>query len=239
MKTFVIGDIHGAHKALVQCLERSGFDKENDTLITLGDIVDGWPEVKESVDELLTIKNLIGVIGNHDVWFLAWYKTGYAEPIWTSQGGLATLDSYDGLPGNAAYHVKQYFNKCLPYYIDDKNNVFVHGGFDWHKPLDEQHSDVLTWDRHMNNVAIYWKIQGNKEDKFGDYNTVFVGHTTTQYSPSWKHEGSTEPFIYSNFVNLDTGGGWSGKLTIMDVDTKEFWQSDLVPELYPDVKGRT
>jgi len=27
-KTFVMGDIHGAHKALLQCLERSGFCNE-------------------------------------------------------------------------------------------------------------------------------------------------------------------------------------------------------------------
>lgn len=30
MKTFVMGDIHGAYKALIQCIERSGFDKEKD-----------------------------------------------------------------------------------------------------------------------------------------------------------------------------------------------------------------
>jgi len=43
-RTLVIGDIHGAYKALVQCLERSGFDKEKDTLITIGDVCDGWHE---------------------------------------------------------------------------------------------------------------------------------------------------------------------------------------------------
>lgn len=29
----VMGDIHGAHKALQQCLERSAFDRNKDTLI--------------------------------------------------------------------------------------------------------------------------------------------------------------------------------------------------------------
>ena len=38
MKTFVIGDIHGAYKALLQCFERSGFDYEKDHLIVLGDV---------------------------------------------------------------------------------------------------------------------------------------------------------------------------------------------------------
>lgn len=34
-----MGDIHGAYKALQQCLERSKFNYENDKLIQLGDVV--------------------------------------------------------------------------------------------------------------------------------------------------------------------------------------------------------
>ena len=41
MRTFVMGDIHGAYNALLQCLKRSGFDYENDQLIQLGDVADG------------------------------------------------------------------------------------------------------------------------------------------------------------------------------------------------------
>jgi serine/threonine protein phosphatase 1 len=41
-KTYAIGDIHGSNKALLQCIERSDIDKEKDTLIVLGDVVDGW-----------------------------------------------------------------------------------------------------------------------------------------------------------------------------------------------------
>jgi len=32
----------------------------------------------------------------------------------------------------------------------------------------------------------------------------------------------------ANIYNLDTGAGHTGRLSIMDVDTKEFWQSDVV-----------
>lgn len=42
--TYVMGDIHGAHKAFIQCLERSNFDYDNDILIQLGDVADGWSE---------------------------------------------------------------------------------------------------------------------------------------------------------------------------------------------------
>ena len=41
-----------------------------------------------------------------------------------------------------------------------------------------------------------------------------------------------------NVWDLDTGGGWGGKLTIMDIDSHEYWQSDLVPDLYPHIQGR-
>ncbi len=52
-RRFVIGDIHGAHRALLQCFERSGFDRQNDLLICLGDLCDGWPDVDKVFDELL------------------------------------------------------------------------------------------------------------------------------------------------------------------------------------------
>ncbi len=48
-KTFVIGDMHGASRALRQCLERSAFDYATDRLICLGDICDGWPETEEAM----------------------------------------------------------------------------------------------------------------------------------------------------------------------------------------------
>ena len=37
---------------------------------------------------------------------------------------------------------------------------------------------------------------------------------------------------------MDTGAGWSGVLSMMNVDTKEVFASDKVPFLYPGVEGR-
>ena len=71
-KTFFVTDIHGGYRALLQVFERSGFDKKKDLLICGGDVVDGWPETVETIDELLTIKNLIPIMGNHDFWCYNW-----------------------------------------------------------------------------------------------------------------------------------------------------------------------
>lgn len=76
MKTYAIGDIHGAYKALIQCFKRAKFDYKQDRLIVLGDVCDGYPDVKQCIDELLRIKHCDLVIGNHDMWSLDWVLRG-------------------------------------------------------------------------------------------------------------------------------------------------------------------
>ncbi len=94
MKTYAIGDCHGAYKALKQVLERGNFDYDNDQLIVLGDVADGWPETPEVIEELLKIKNMVPVMGNHDNWALDFLEYGAQPYDWTLQGGQATLDAY-------------------------------------------------------------------------------------------------------------------------------------------------
>ena len=92
MKTFVIGDIHGAHQSLLQCLKLSKFDKNKDRLICLGDVCDRNSQVKECIDELLTIPNCVYILGNHDAWSLEWAIEGKTPQEWLDQGG--SQDSY-------------------------------------------------------------------------------------------------------------------------------------------------
>jgi len=240
MRTLVIADMHGAHKALLQCLERSKFNNETDQLICLGDTSDGWSEVPECFDELLKIKNLIYIIGNHDEWLRLWLKFGHNPINWLSQGGQATVNAYirvmkdkgtDSLRSHEAF-----LDKALPYYHDEQNRVFVHGGFSWHTPLEENSRKDMMWDRHMYSTAWMWHLKGNK-DSFKDYNEIYIGHTSTCYSYG-KQTASYVPLKLSNLWAMDQGAGYEGKLSIMDIDTKEFFQSDLVFSLYPNNKGR-
>ena len=54
-RKLVIGDIHGGLKALVQVLERANVSK-NDTLIFLGDFVDGWSDSPAVLDFLISLQ---------------------------------------------------------------------------------------------------------------------------------------------------------------------------------------
>ena len=87
IRRFVIGDIHGANAALAQCFERSGFNIHTDLLICLGDYCDRWPEVNKVFDTLLTVKNQVLLLGNHDHWAMDWFLYNKAPEIWLIQGG--------------------------------------------------------------------------------------------------------------------------------------------------------
>jgi len=239
MKRYCVGDIHGAHKALIQCLERSNFNYEEDELICLGDVADGWTEISECFDELLKINKLVYIMGNHDLWLLDWFKTGRAPHIWLSQGGTNTWTAYKRLleDGDTTRQIThQNLLESAVYYHEMNNKLFVHGGYNWHFPIERTPEYNLIWDRYLWTAAKYWQKQhdkGIKLDKAGEYDDIFIGHTSTSYdNPDLK------PIHASNVWNIDQGAGWEGKLTIMNVDTKEYFQSDIVKELYPDVKGR-
>lgn len=222
MRKLVIGDIHGGFKALKQCLELSNFDYDKDMLICLGDIVDGWSETSQCIDELLKIKNLIFVIGNHDLWCRAWFEYGASPVIWTEQGGRATIKSYIDNPELMIKH--RYFFKIARRYYEDNNRLFVHGGYNTKIPIHEQHEEFVTWDR---------KLWDNRHNKISikPYSEVYVGHTSIYNLHHY-------PVQYNNVWFMDTGAGWEGVLSIMDMDTKQFWQSDKVSDLYPNHRGR-
>jgi serine/threonine protein phosphatase 1 len=236
MKRFVLGDVHGGYKALKQVLEASKLDYANDQLICLGDVADGWGEVVESFEELLKIKNLIYILGNHDDWLLDYLINGYTPRIWTSQGGQASMESYAKHPELMQSH-RVLLETAMLYCVTNDNKLFVHGGFDWHFSPEFQSRDVLLWDRELFNVAQMWErwnhIDGREVNKVKLYDEVFIGHTSTSYT-----QRDLKPVHVSNVWNLDQGAGWEGKLTLMDIDSKEYWQSDLVFELYPEEKGR-
>jgi serine/threonine protein phosphatase 1 len=41
-----------------------------------------------------------------------------------------------------------------------------------------------------------------------------------------------------NVWNVDTGAAFKGKITALNINTKAYFQSDELPMLYPNEKGR-
>ena len=137
---------------------------------------------------------------------------------------------------------KNFWKNQIDYHIDDKNRLFIHGGWDYVKgfprgaklPVNAGSiAKECHWDRSllMSAKAAFGKNNNKPNAKFNvleQFTEIYIGHTAENDGPNQ----------YGNLWNLDTGAGWYGKLTIMDVDTKEFWQSDFATLLYPNEKGR-
>ncbi len=226
-RVWVMGDIHGAYRAMIQCLERSKFDSKNDTLIALGDVCDGWSEVDKCIDLLLSLPKVHFMLGNHDYWALRWWRNQETPEMWLKQGGQATVDAYaDGMPEN-----HQHFLTTAHLYYLYQDSVFVHAGIDPELPLNQQGQRMFLWDRSLCNTALRMKQQG-REQNLGPYEAIYIGHTPTIRS------GFTTPTKSGNIWMMDTGAAWDGRLSIMDLATKEYYQSDPTPELYPDERGR-
>lgn len=257
MRKLVIGDIHGALLALLQILERSNYNKDYDQLIFLGDYIDGWSESAEVIEFLIDLKNQainkpIFLLGNHDVWLKEFLFSGIVNSDWKFNGGLATLQSYSNMWEDLKASIndnsqevldnhRKFFNELIDYYIDDKNRAFVHAGCDLIKGVQATLPYSRIWDRKMwEKVLSGAKVKAHKE--------LYIGHTTTMSTQCKPHSPEAlfqpvgnytyVPINRQNVWNIDTGAGWSGKLSIMDIDTKQFWQSDFVKDLYPNEKGR-
>jgi serine/threonine protein phosphatase 1 len=226
METYVLGDIHGAFKALEQVLERSPFRPGIDRLIHLGDVADGWPETPQCVEQLLSIPGSIWLQGNHDLWTAEWMATQpkllELDLSWYTQGGKATYEAYQRYPSQyIQHHFLDFFCQQLPYFEDEAGNLYVHAGYDPTLPIAEQDPYDLAWSRTL------WRY-GLEATA---YKECFIGHT-----PTWP--ASMVPFQQANVWNLDQGAAYGGCLSMMNVRTKEFVQSDIVKDLYPGIKGR-
>jgi serine/threonine protein phosphatase 1 len=228
MRTFVLGDIHGALLALRQVLDRTGFQNGTDRIIFIGDICDGWPDTPGCIEHLHSLDNVIHIMGNHDRWMID-FLTGERShdqnyPFWLHHGGVQTKRSYTGRPELIEKHVKLLSEKCITHYIMS-DVLFVHGGYIPWVPFEENTEETFLWDRSLwSNLkrGIYTGAKGFRE--------VYIGHTPVL--------PETLPQNIGNVWNVDTGAAYTGTLTMMDIETKEVFQSDPVPGLYPGHYGR-
>lgn len=223
MRRFLIGDIHGEYDKFVNCLNHVGFDFNNDQLIQLGDVVDRGPKSFECVELLLNIKNLIAIRGNHD---MCWYQsivTGNQNVLY-NQGGRQTYESYynncnEDVERNIPFTHVQFFKNQLDYYIDNENNCFVHGGFDPNNSIaHEEDPNILYWDRHLWQLAMKLQQQGKSLPMVDTFKMIYIGHSPTTYY------GSKIPLKACNMINIDTGCGKGGLLTIYNLETGEYYQ---------------
>ena len=240
MRTLVIGDIHGGLRALHQIFERAKVTT-NDQLIFLGDYVDGWSQSPEVLDFLISLnqqQNCIFIRGNHDDLLHSWLNESKDNELWYKHGGESTVLAYIDVKMDKKQSHIEFLKTLQNYYLDDRNRLFIHAGFTNLNGIDfEYFPKSFYWDRTLWETALAL----DKNMKTSDlsypkrlllYDEIYIGHTPVT------RINQTIPIQKANVWNLDTGAAFKGPLTIMDIDTKEFWQSEPLPNLYPNEKGR-
>ena len=239
-RTLVFGDIHGGLKALEQLLDKVDL-VSTDKLIFLGDYVDGWSESEKVIDFLIKLEksnDCIFIKGNHDVWCEDWLKTEIQNKTWLQHGGKSTVESYQNYSQIQKSEHLEFLQKMKFYEIDNQNRLFIHAGFtSMHGPEKEFYESNFSWDRTLWEMALTMDKRIRKDSKSYPkrlllYNEIYIGHTPTL------HYDIEVPMQGCNVWNIDTGAAFHGKLTCIDIETKKFYQSDKLVDLYPDEKGR-
>jgi serine/threonine protein phosphatase 1 len=198
--TYAIGDIHGSLdklRALFARCEAHAADRPM-KLVFLGDYIDRGPESFGVVDFLLALQKrrgdgVVTLMGNHEDMALAVIDGDVAAPMWLSQGGAETLESYEAAqPGDIPRaHVD--WMRALRLSYDDGRRFFVHAGVNPGVPLDAQNADDLLWIREP--------FLSDRRD----YGRLIVhGHTPRE---------TGLPELRGNRLNLDTAAVFGGPLT--------------------------
>ena len=240
MRKLVIGDIHAGLKALEQVFAKVEVTT-SDHLIFLGDYVDGWSQAVETVDFLLqlaTTHRCTFIRGNHDALCNEWLTTKRDNPLWFQHGGMATMTSYEEASAITKERHIEFYNGLEDYYLDEQNRLFLHAGFTNVKGVTfEYFTKTFYWDRTLWELALSLNPMLKKQDvyypkRLALYQEIYIGHTPVT------RIGKTTPQKAVNVWNIDTGAAFKGPLSVMDVNTKQVWQSDPVFTFYPEERGR-
>lgn len=216
MGLFAVGDIHGTSTALQTLLDQQLFSEE-DTVVFLGDYVNKGPDVKGSIERLIQFSKdhqAIFLRGNHEIMMLQARNNQNLLPQWLFSGGSATLDAYQiGDTPDWHLHIPQahwdFIESCQPYF-EHNDHLFVHAGLESGIPLSEQHR-----------LHLYWKSYPEPQP-YALNKTVICGHTA-------RKNGLIADFGHT--ICIDTfawGGQW---LTCLDVETRQFWQTNEKGEM--------
>lgn len=197
-RTIIIGDVHGCIDELHQLLSEVNFDKNNDRLIFLGDLINKGPSSKKVVRFVMEGGHE-SIIGNHERGFLKSLK----DERYFKRGFKKFYESFEDKKERT--QVIEWL-KELPLYIEEDDFICIHAGLEPNIPLEQQRAGIATrirtWggDRddldNPNDPPWYDFYKGNK--------LVVFGH--------WAMKGIVQK---ENVIGLDSGCVWGGALSAL------------------------
>jgi serine/threonine protein phosphatase 1 len=223
-KLFALGDVHGHWTELAGLIQtlyaQADFQPARDTLVQVGDLVDGGPDTRQVVEWCMAMAarhpHWVFLKANHEDMMLDALRHGnrtYGDfYMWWGQGGRETGESYRRTIRASAYEQRLMqprdyipqahldWLEARPLYHETDRYIFVHAGLRPGIPLAAQAREDLLWIRE--------EFIASRDD-FGGKRVVF-GHTPRR-----------EPLVRPNKIGIDTMSFNIGKLTAVDLSGAE------------------
>ena len=216
-RRLVVGDIHGCMKQLVAVLDRASFDPGRDTLHALGDFCNRGNGNLEVIEFLMSLDGLVAVAGNHDMFLMDYLYGGEESRHWVERcGGDVTYRQFRALDGTRKADVADWLCSWPSAIVAD-TYIMVHGGIPAGWTLD----DLLS----CQNAA---RPHDSTRDRGGDLAWDRLYYTSAlAFSRGSANPDDGLPFFCPHYhlVALDTGCGDGGPVTLMDMDSLEYWQA--------------
>ncbi|AJJ63670.1 metallophosphoesterase [Yersinia aldovae] len=202
-RIFVVGDIHGCYKKLIDVLDRVRFERSADLLVSVGDLADRGLQNMECY-ELINAHWFRAVRGNHEQMAIDVLAGGEGD-TWIANGGRW----FSLLEGRQKYRAEQLIKQAgqLPFVIEvsTDNGVYVIAHADY--PSDEYiydkpiNTQLVLWNRKRLNAAMKGEFYGIAgADKF------IFGHTPL-----------VKPSLFKNQLYIDTGAVFGNVLTLIQI----------------------
>lgn len=214
-----VGDIHGhllALDSLIRWIAPAGHDR----LVFLGDYVSRGPDsagVVQRVIELSDACQVIALKGNHEEMLLDALKSEREFENWMSCGGQAALASYDGdLNLIPPRHLE--FFRGLHRFCETESHFFIHANYAPNWRLED----------HDSRTAFWLSLDDLPRPHYSGKVAV-VGHTPQM-------DGNILDLGYLNCI--DTGCGFGGLLTALEVQTGQVWQVDQAGNRIKQQRGK-
>lgn len=223
MSIYVMSDVHGHWDNYRDFMDSANFT-DQDTLFILGDVVDRGPDGIQVLQDIMSRKNVIMLMGNHELMVLPTLEElcssnefSQAEII---QNEVAmypiaqgyTLTDFCQLTKKEQLKVIDYLH-CLPLYkiiiVNAQKYLLVHAGLpDFNEVMDMDFytEDELLFGPHDFLVNHF------------DDTIIIVGHLPTRFI------SGAEPdkiFKSKDTIAIDCGLGFGGQLGVLCLDTDE------------------
>ena len=202
-RIWVVGDIHGCRRELDALLEQHQFDRQQDLLISVGDIIDRGPD---SLGCLALLKEpwFRCVRGNHEEMALSALQ-GQKMALWQMNGG----DWFFRLRGAALIATRHALQRCrelpliLHLQLGERIVVIAHADYPareyaLNKPLDWQQ---VVWSRQR-----LEGMESGEEAGIRGAEAFYFGHTPLK-----------QPLTIANLHYIDTGAVFGNHLTMLQL----------------------